>query len=236
MAREAESRGDASPIVWRGSADLERLLVPVDRLSEDPGNANTHSDLSIEDIAGSYRRFGQRKPIAADGNGVVRDGNGQLRAARHLGWTHIAVTRADGLDGVELALYSLATNQTARRSEFDYRVVQTTVRGAMDEGVSLYGLGWQEHELQNILAAEWSPPPVDDSTHAAGQAGSESGGRPEMGPPVLLTRDQRAVFDQAVARVRQMCPGVETSEGRALELICGDFLAGPGGDQGGGGS
>jgi hypothetical protein len=47
-----------------------------------------------------------------------------------------------------------------------------------------------------------------------------------MGPPVSLTKDQRAVFDRAAAAVRAAHPGAPLTDGRILELIAADYLAG----------
>ena len=50
--------------------------------------------------------------------------------------------------------------------------------------------------------------------------------------PVVLTREQREIVDQAIDRMRvryDLYYGAENptlSEGRAIELICADFLAG----------
>lgn len=92
-------------VVWKGPPELRPLLRPIAELREDPNNANTHDERSIAEIAQAYDRYNQQRPIVCDAAGVVRAGNGQLAAARRLGWTHIAVVRSD-LQGAELTAFS----------------------------------------------------------------------------------------------------------------------------------
>jgi hypothetical protein len=48
-----------------------------------------------------------------------------------------------------------------------------------------------------------------------------------MARPVHLTVDQREIFERAKAvLIHEADDGVPTSSGRALELICADWLAG----------
>lgn len=101
------------------SADLKPLLRSIDALAEDPGNARVHDEASIAAIARSLERFGQRKPVVVDGKGRVVAGNGTLRAARRLGWTHLAATEADGLGDPDLAGYGVVDNRTSDLSRFD---------------------------------------------------------------------------------------------------------------------
>ena len=49
---------------------------------------------------------------------------------------------------------------------------------------------------------------------------------PKMGRPVRVTKEQRQTIDQAVHTLRQQEGDLNISEGRALELIAADFIAG----------
>jgi DNA modification methylase len=99
--------------------DLRPLAVPIDDLVEDPANANIHDERSIRAIMASYARYGQRKPIVVNRNGnIIEAGNGQLDAARELGWTHIAAVFVDD-DPTTHAGFAIADNRTAQLSHFD---------------------------------------------------------------------------------------------------------------------
>ena len=62
--------------------------VTVASLMLDPANVRKHDHKNIDAIKASYARFGQQKPIVVDGDGIVRDGNGQLMAAKALGMAY----------------------------------------------------------------------------------------------------------------------------------------------------
>jgi hypothetical protein len=96
--------------------------VVIDSLSADPANARKHGPRNLDAIAASLRRFGQQKPIVVDSRGVVRAGNGQLAAAKALGWTHIRVVRSD-LPATELTAFAIADNRTAELAEWDKEVL-----------------------------------------------------------------------------------------------------------------
>lgn len=97
---------------------LEPFLVELKDLVEDANNVNEHSPESIEAIASSLKQFGQQKPIVAGAGGVVKAGNGQLKAAKLLGWTHMAAVKSD-LPASKLKAFAIADNHIAKLSEFN---------------------------------------------------------------------------------------------------------------------
>ena len=102
----------------RVNPELERLLVPVTSLHEDPQNARSHDERNVKAIAASYRRFGQQKPIVVDAHGKVIAGNGQLRAAIALGWTHLAAVQVT-MKAAEQIAFAIADNRTAELADWD---------------------------------------------------------------------------------------------------------------------
>lgn len=153
MTKTKKSKAEAAngEVVWSGNEALRPYLVPIRELQEDPDNANTHPDRSIDDIAGSYHRFGQQKPIVCDTSGLVKDGNGQLVAASGLGWTHLAVLKSD-LQGPELTAYALAVNRTPHAAEWDYDQLTRQLRELDEAGVETGDLGWSPNELEELLS------------------------------------------------------------------------------------
>lgn len=98
-------------------------VVPIDSLTPDPENARKHSPRNLEAIAGSLRKFGQRRPLVVWGD-VVIAGNGTLEAARSLGWPRVWVTRVPADWSPEQArAYALADNRTAELAEWDESVL-----------------------------------------------------------------------------------------------------------------
>jgi site-specific DNA-methyltransferase (adenine-specific) len=189
-------------------------VVPIDSISEDPANVRTHPDPNLEAIKGSLRRFGQQKPIVVDKDGVVRAGNGTLKAARALGWPEIQIVRS-ALAGVDLTAYAIADNRSGELAEWDYEGLADILRALKGEDFPIEELGWAPHELEPLLAAEWKPPDIE-----GGAMGSSGGIK-----PVMVTSAQREIFERAASRVRATAGDASIEEGRCLELICADYLA-----------
>lgn len=94
--------------------------VKISTLQSDPDNARKHSAKNLDAIAGSLKRFGQRKPIVVTSSNIVIAGNGTLEAANILGWSEIVVTYAPSDWTYEQARsYALADNRTAELAEWD---------------------------------------------------------------------------------------------------------------------
>ena len=99
--------------------ELQGLAHPIGDFREDPDNARHHNVKSIEAISASLNEFGQRMPIVVRADTMtVTAGNGRLRAARALGWTHIAAVIVDE-DRKSATAYALADNKTAEVSEWN---------------------------------------------------------------------------------------------------------------------
>ena len=77
-------------------------------------------------------------------------------------------------------------------------------------------LGWAEHELEPLLAADWSPPSVADLPGKDASSAAK---------PLALTPEQREIFDAAAAKVRGADDG-EPTDGECLVAICNEYLAG----------
>lgn len=190
------------------SDDLRGLAVPCADLCHDPANARKHSDRNIASIAASLRRFGQRKPIVVQREGmVVRAGNGTLEAARSLGWTDIAAIVVDD-DNVTAAAYAIADNRTADLAEWDDDVLASVLGGLREEGWDLdRDLGFDDDDLDRLLDAgpvpqvdEDEPPdPPDDPVTQPGDVW-------EMGDHLLICGDSTSA--DVVAKVM----GTETAD------------------------
>lgn len=104
------------------------------------------------------------------------------------------------------ALANLAANQWG--AEWDWQAVSTILQEIGPADLTL--TGFNAHELDPLLAADWTPPaPTEDvesdhHTHT-----------------LHLTTEQHGVFVQAKAKI-----GDDISDGRAVELLAADYLSG----------
>ena len=207
--------------IWKGNPKLEPFLVRVDRLVLNPNNARGNHDVPA--IAHSFETHGQQMPIVVDSNAIVRAGNGRLKAVRHLGWTHIAAVPSDITDPDQLNMFGITDNRTGELSSWEPEQLSKTLK-ELSEKFSLADTGlWKDHELGPMLDVGWTPPESKQQEDAGKSENAAPG--PDMGSPVMLTVDQRLTVDRAIEKVREMEDGAAMSEGRAIELVCGDFLA-----------
>ncbi len=110
--------------------------VNVADLMLDPSNVRKHSTENLEAIKASLSRCGQQKPIVVDMKGVVVAGNGQLMAAKELGWKKIEIVRTK-LEGANMVAYAIADNRTAELAEWDSEALEAQLK-ALSEDLELY--------------------------------------------------------------------------------------------------
>ena len=212
--------------VWKGNRLMSDMLVPVDDVKANPGNTRRHAEKDISATAASMLEHGQQWPILVQPDDlVIMAGEGRWLAAKKLGWTHVAVLASDIKDDGERALFSIRDNRTAELSEWDVPELSQRLQ-ALNERFDLPDTGlWEGYELEPLL--EMRSDLLEQDGAPDKSSGGEGDSRPDMGAPLILTMEQRGVVDRAVKAVRENEGYDDISEGRAIELVCGDFLAGP---------
>jgi hypothetical protein len=196
--------------------DLLPLAKPISALKSNPANVRAHGERSIEAIVASLDRSGQQKPVVADLDGTVLAGNGTLEAAIRLGWRRLAVVFFDGKSTNEARAFALADNRTAELSKWDHEGLSKLLIEMQSERFNLEGLGWDTKELDMLLQASWETPEKKEG----GLAGDD------VKRSITMTHEQYEVVVSAIVRLRTREGDSEITDGRALELICADFLAG----------
>jgi DNA modification methylase len=196
---------------WRGMADLEPLLVPLDELEQDPENARVHGSESTSGIMASLDAHGQVKPIVTwaphpprgrvtPRSRTVIAGNGTLLAARELGFSHLACVRYEGTRAQARA-YALADNHTADLSTWDRDRLAGLLQRCAADGV-LEATAFSAQELEALVAeaeakgGKDTPDPEPEERPA--KPVSEPGEVFELGPHLLACGDSS---DHDVARL-----------------------------------
>ena len=198
----------------RIAESLLPLLKPTKSLKPDPDNVRTHSKRNIESVKTSLESFGQQKPIVMLPDGTIIAGNATLEAAKALGWKDIAVSIFNGTKEEAMA-FGITDNRTAELAEWDWAGLAGQL-SALDGNWDLEAHGWGPEELDPLFSAEFDPDEFNEAPDFDTISTS----------PVTLTSEQREVFDQAVMRLREINGDHSISEGRALELICADYISG----------
>lgn len=131
--------------------DLRQHAREIVSLREDKANARKHSERNIEAIKQSLVRFGQQKPIVVTSDGIVKAGNGTLRAAWELGWTHLAAITTD-LDNVRGDAFAVADNRIAELAEwYQEGLIETLQHIGEEQEDLLPSLGFSDSELRMLL-------------------------------------------------------------------------------------
>jgi ParB-like chromosome segregation protein Spo0J len=170
--------------------DLVPLAVPIDSLRELPGNPR-RGDVGA--VAGSLRRFGQRKPIVVRQDGTIIAGNHTWKAARELGWDQIAVVRVADDDQEALA-FALADNRTGDLGVYDDEALLDLLN-EVDTGPSgLAGTGYTDDDLAALLHLI-EPPDLDDLADTIGDPTEDDG---LVRVPVRLPAELAKAFEDAL--------------------------------------
>ncbi len=185
--------------------DLQHLARPVSELKPDPNNANTHPERNLRSIERSLKKFGQQKPIVILNDGTVIAGNGTLEAAKRLKWKELAASEFDSRE--DAVAFAIADNKTGQLAAWDFEVLAEQLR-EMDEATRL-DTGFADFEIDPLLAAEWTPPPIAPLPDRA------------TNHNVSLDKAQWEVFNRTVDKA---AGDSKMTRGEALVLICQAYL------------
>jgi ParB-like chromosome segregation protein Spo0J len=127
--------------------DLLPLARPIDTLKPLEGNPRKGD---VQAVMRSYDKFGQRKPIVALRDGTVIAGNHQLKAARELGWTEIAVVFVED-DEQTAHAFALADNRTSDLGAYDNEALAEMLQAVAIDPELLTATGFDEAFLEDLL-------------------------------------------------------------------------------------
>lgn len=155
---------------------LDGLRVSIESLVLDPANARKHGERSIAAIRSSLRRFGQRKPVVVQKEGmVVRAGNGLVEAAKEEGWTEVAAVVVDE-SSMDATAFAITDNRSAETSEWDEVTLRELLRELANLEVEVPEGLWTDAELSDLLELPELPEGEqrEDPRSGSGSGGGES--------------------------------------------------------------
>ena len=128
--------------------DLVTLVAPIDSVGPFPGNPR-QGDIGA--ISESLRVFGQTKPVVVQrGTRHIVAGNHLWKAAKALGWSHIAVVEVD-MDDLTARRYLIADNRTQELGSYEsHALAEMLVEFANDE--VLEGTGYDHEDVDRLLS------------------------------------------------------------------------------------
>ena len=129
---------------------------PIGRLVEYERNPRKNDDV-VDRMAQAITEFGFRIPIVARSDGLVVDGHLRLKAARVLGLDTVPVVLADELSETQIKAFRLLANQSANWAEWDELLLSSELNELLAEDYDLSLIGFDDAELEALLAGEVYP-------------------------------------------------------------------------------
>ena len=131
---------------------MKILMTPVDELVPYAGNARTHTDAQIAQIAASITEFGFTNPILAGGDKTIIAGHGRLMAAQKLGIDIVPVIMLDHLSEAQRRALVIADNKLAENAGWDEELLRIELAALADLDFDLDLMGFSDEELDDLLA------------------------------------------------------------------------------------
>ena len=190
-------------------------LLPIDSITPYDKNPRLN-DGAVQAVARSLKEFGWRQPIVVDKDNVIVVGHTRWKAAKSLGMAEVPVHVASELTPEQARAYRIADNQTASIAEWDLELLPLELAGLKDAGLDLSLLGFDQRELDALLAAsgadgltdpdEVPEPPEDPITKRGdlwllGGLGGERGHRLLCGDSTIDADVEQVMDGKAAALV-----------------------------------
>lgn len=204
-------------VIWKGSHDLEPMLVPVDELTIHPNNAR-QGDVGALSVLLDHH--GQVKPIVVQPGDerLVLAGNHTLMAMVELGWTHAAVTLYGGDDPNG---FLLADNRSSDLASYDSSILSALVSERAISG-TLLGTGYDGDDADQLIADQSLSDDIDDALagvekpERATDKDGDSGLTYNM---VFSDREQQLVFYDILKWLKSRHPDLDTAADRLVTAL-----------------
>ncbi len=147
----------------------------TDKLTPYSGNARTHSQKQIHQIAASIRKFGFTNPVLIDAEGGIIAGHGRIEAARLLGLEKVPTIRLDHLSEAQKRAYIIADNRLAELAGWDEKLLAIELQylSELDLDFEVEITGFETAEIDLVIESLEAPDendPADDVPEMAADA------------------------------------------------------------------
>ena len=147
-SRGYRAAGTPGSSAERIAPELAALVVPIASLTFHPRNPRQGN---LEAITESLRRFGQLRPVVVQQSSMwIVAGNHLVRAARALGWQHLAATVVE-LDDATASAYLLADNRTTDLGTYDEALLAAILEEQAAAG-NLAGTAYGPDDIAELVA------------------------------------------------------------------------------------
>jgi len=127
-------------------------MTPVSELAPYAGNARTHSEQQVAQIAASITEFGFVNPILAGPDNGIIAGHGRLLAAQLLGIDNVPVIVLDHLGEAQRRALVIADNKIAENAGWDDELLRQELAALQDADFDLSLTGFDARGLDEVFA------------------------------------------------------------------------------------
>ena len=124
-------------------------FVRIDRLQPHHKNPR-HNDHAVDSIANSIKRFGFTSPIIANKDSTILAGHTRWKAAKKIGLDTVPVVYVD-LSPVDAELLMIADNKLGEKADWNTDQLSSLLMDLKEQGEDLDVLGFEQHELDELL-------------------------------------------------------------------------------------
>ena len=124
-------------------------FVRIDKLQPHHKNPR-HNDHAVDGIANSIKRFGFTSPIIANADQTILAGHTRWKAAKKLNLDTVPVVYVD-LSPVDAELLMIADNKLGEKADWNTDQLSQLLTGLKEQGEDLDVLGFEQHELDELL-------------------------------------------------------------------------------------
>ena len=204
---------------------MQIKTIPINQIKENNWNPNELDENGFKALVQNIKdnRVGYTQPIElreiAQDQYEVIDGAHRLKACKEAGLTEIQCV-ISGYDDTQAKLETIAKNKIRGTINL---VKAANLISELNKDITLEEIAgrsfYSQQEIQDSLKLLEIPPDFEMGL-------KEIAEKEELEAPVtvqFVTKEQAEIIEGAVGLV---CSREKTKRGRALELICADFLAG----------
>ena len=204
--------------------DLHVLAVPIGALAGHPDNPRLHGEANRKAIAGSLRKYLQRKPVVAnltEQGLLIEAGHGVYGEMLAAGSQYIACTIVEDDPITELG-FMIADNQSGDLSENDNEKLAPILRQLIEAGEDVEEIGWDEAAVRGLLGDTSGD--GDESGDAQGDASTPDGSGDGSSPDDKAPVDRAAELQKEWSTVRGQLWEIpsKTVRGKCHRVMCGD--------------
>ena len=216
------------PPLTGGGVAPTLVYLPLSAITPYASNPRKNAD-AIPAVKASILEFGWQQPLVVDAQHVIVIGDTRYRAACELAAegeksrdeAKVPCFVASHLSPARIKALRVIDNKSHEKAKWDYELLQLEF-AEFDLTTPLFQLNFDQHELDVIQAADWTPPTVNENDTSTAYGNETEGST----APTSLTFsvEEWAIIDEALTRWVVVTESDHLPPRPALVALCKDYM------------